>query len=100
VKNILIGLCVLIALLGQPFSAAAAVLSKVEQLGKSIFFDATLSAPPGQSCATCHHPDAGWTGLDSGINAGTAVYPGAVNSRFGNRKQCQRSHPAIDRRNP
>jgi cytochrome c peroxidase len=87
VKNLLLGLSLFLVLLGLPaISAAGAALSKVEQLGKSIFFDAALSAPSGQSCSTCHHPDAGWTGLDSEINAGTAVYPGAVKSRFGNRK--------------
>lgn len=29
-------------------------------LGKAIFFDANLSLPPGQSCATCHDPAAGF----------------------------------------
>ncbi len=58
----------------------------IENLGKLIFFDASLSDPPGQSCATCHNPAAGWTGADSSINDQTAVYPGAVSTRFGNRK--------------
>lgn len=27
------------------------------QLGQKLFFDATLSTPPGQSCASCHDPN-------------------------------------------
>jgi len=61
-------------------------LSKLESLGKKLFFDANLSSPPGQSCATCHAPSAGWTGPDSAINIKGAVYEGALKGRFGNRK--------------
>jgi len=67
-------------------TATAQTLSPVEQLGKALFFDPNLSTPPGQSCATCHAPEAGFTGPDSAINAGQAVYPGAVHVRAGNRK--------------
>ena len=55
-------------------------------LGKLIFFDENLSQPRGQSCASCHDPDVGFTAPDSSINAKGAVMPGAVHSRFGNRK--------------
>jgi len=61
-------------------------LTNKEQLGKAIFFDANLSTPTGQSCATCHGPDVGFTGPSSVINNTTVVYPGAVPTRFGNRK--------------
>ena len=61
-------------------------LTPVETLGKALYFDTNLSTPPGQSCATCHAPEAGFTGPDSKINLETAVYPGAVHTRFGNRK--------------
>ncbi len=61
-------------------------LSEKEQLGKMIFFDTNLSEPAGQSCATCHSPEVGFTGSSSEINNTTVVYPGAVNTRFGNRK--------------
>ncbi|MGR8953063.1 MAG: cytochrome c peroxidase [Gammaproteobacteria bacterium] len=40
----------------------AAELTPTEQLGKSIFFDETLSINQNQSCAACHAPDVGWTG--------------------------------------
>lgn len=61
-------------------------LSDLERLGKLIFFDESLSSPAGQSCATCHEPAAGWTGPRADINQAGSVYPGAVHSRFGNRK--------------
>ncbi len=61
-------------------------LTPVEELGKFLFFDTNLSSPPGQSCAACHAPEVGFTGPDSDINLSTVVYPGAVHTRFGNRK--------------
>lgn len=61
-------------------------LSPIESLGKRLFFDTSLSTPPGQSCASCHTPEAGWSGPDSQINDAGAVYPGAVYTRFGNRR--------------
>lgn len=67
------------AFAGQP-------LTPLEELGKALFFDANLSTPPGQSCAACHAPEVGFTGPDSAINSGQAVYPGAVHTRAGNRK--------------
>ena len=61
-------------------------LTPKQELGRFLFFDTNLSDPPGQSCAVCHGPSVGWTGPDSAINAGGAVYEGAVLGRFGNRK--------------
>ena len=58
----------------------------LQQLGKLIYFDENLSSPAGQSCATCHAPEAGWTGPESKINKAGSVYPGAIETRFGNRK--------------
>jgi cytochrome c peroxidase len=63
---------------------------QLAMLGRMIFFDTNLSAPPGQSCASCHDPETGFTGPDSEVNATTAVYPGAASQpgspKFGNRK--------------
>ena len=39
-----------------------------ETLGKLIFFDENLSLNSNQSCATCHAPEAGWTGPTSFIS--------------------------------
>jgi cytochrome c peroxidase len=61
-------------------------LTRQERLGKRLFFDDNLSEPKGQSCAFCHDPAVGFTGPTSVINATIAVYPGAVPTRFGNRK--------------
>jgi cytochrome c peroxidase len=61
-------------------------LTKKELLGKKLFFDTNLSSPPGQDCAFCHGPEAGWTGPVEEINKAGAVYEGAVTGRFGNRK--------------
>jgi cytochrome c peroxidase len=61
-------------------------LTPQEQLGKSIFFDENLSVNANQSCASCHGPEAGWTGPDENINAAGSVYEGSIPGRFGNRK--------------
>jgi len=61
-------------------------LTSNEALGKKLFFDQNLSVNSNQSCATCHAPEVGFSGPDSGLNSGKSVYPGAVPTRFGNRK--------------
>jgi cytochrome c peroxidase len=58
----------------------------MQLLGEKLFFDRTLSEPEGQSCASCHGPEVGWTGPDESVNKTGGVYSGAVNVRFGNRK--------------
>jgi cytochrome c peroxidase len=71
------------------FSTGAAndvALSPIEELGKKIFFDMNLSSDGTVSCASCHSPEAGFTGPISDINAAEAVYPGSVDTRSGNRK--------------
>jgi cytochrome c peroxidase len=55
-------------------------------LGKALFFDADLSVNGKQSCASCHGPEAGFAGPESAVNLETAVYHGAIETRFGNRK--------------
>ena len=49
----------------RSIGAASAVgsLSPKEELGKAIFFDENLSLNQNQSCASCHDPDFGFTGL-------------------------------------
>ena len=60
---------------------ADAGLTQKEQLGKLLFFDESLSAPEGQSCATCHDPAAGFA--DPLIEL--PVSRGAVHGLYGNR---------------
>jgi len=84
-KMFIVGLAVLILTVAGGI-AAANDLAPIEQLGKALFFDPNLSTPPGQSCATCHAPEVGFTGPDSYINETQAIYPGVVHTRTGNRK--------------
>ena len=67
-------------------AVAQPTLTPLEELGKRLYFDTNLSSPAGQSCATCHAPEVGFTGPDSDINATQSVYPGALDTRFGNRR--------------
>lgn len=84
-KSISILACSTIVLLtAASFSAYG--LTSEEQLGKSIFFDNTLSIDGNQACAACHGPEVGFTGPTEIINTHGAVYEGSVSGRFGNRK--------------
>jgi cytochrome c peroxidase len=60
-------------------------LDPMAQLGKNIFFD-KISQPINMSCATCHAPEYGFTGPNSGQNVQSGIYRGAIAYRFGNRK--------------
>ncbi|MDH5425936.1 MAG: c-type cytochrome [Gammaproteobacteria bacterium] len=59
----------------------ASALNASEQLGKALFFDARLSSPAGQSCASCHSPEHGFSHPDSKL----ATAEGAAKGLFGNR---------------
>ncbi len=69
------------ALIGVYGSAVQAELSPQQLLGKFLFFDEDLSEPAGQSCASCHHPDAGFADPDTHLPVSEGVIPG----RFGGR---------------
>jgi len=85
-----------LALIAIPFSSAfGAALSPKEELGKAIFFDASLSEPAGQACASCHIPDAGFSGPASAHDGHGGVEPGAVEGRFANRKAPSVSYAAF-----
>jgi cytochrome c peroxidase len=61
-------------------------LTTVQQLGKDLLYDHTLSNPSGYACATCHIPSTGYTGPLSQVNANAGPQPGVVPGRFGRRK--------------
>jgi cytochrome c peroxidase len=62
-------------------------LTSVEQLGKDILYDHTLSDPPGYSCFTCHVPETGFASTSvSDVNALLGIMPGIIRGRFSNRK--------------
>jgi cytochrome c peroxidase len=54
-------------------------LAKIE-LGKAIFFDKSLSNPPGQSCGSCHAINSGFADPDHSMVSG-----GIADGLFGNR---------------
>ncbi len=74
------------AALASVGAAHADDLSPMEQLGKSLFFDANLSVNGNQPCAFCHDPGMGFTSPHGHFNAAGAVVMGSVDGRFGNRK--------------
>ena len=53
----------------------------VSALGRQLFFDTALSHPGGQSCATCHAPEAGFADPDPSL----PLSRGAISDRVGNR---------------
>jgi cytochrome c peroxidase len=55
-----------------PSAKAAAVPTAREELGRAIFFDETLSTPPGTSCASCHDPRRAFSG-NHGSSFGVAA---------------------------
>ena len=62
-------------------------LEPIEQLGKDIIFDNTLSNPSGYACFQCHAPTTGGTsGLSSVVNQGAGPQPGVVPGRSGPRR--------------
>ena len=61
-------------------------LTPVEQIGKFMLYDHTLSNPSGYACATCHIKSTGFTGPSSEINEFGGPMPGVVPGRSGPRK--------------
>ncbi|MDZ7584819.1 MAG: cytochrome-c peroxidase, partial [Thiobacillus sp.] len=51
------------------------------ELGRALFFDPSLSSPPGQSCATCHDANAAFTDPDRSLPVSKGVLPGRVGNR-------------------
>ncbi len=54
-------------------------------LGRLLFNDTSLSNPKGESCASCHAADTGFTFPNSKVNEIYGVGTGAVQGRFENR---------------
>ena len=47
---------------GESVAPDEAGLSRLELIGKRVFFDTSLSNPAGQSCGSCHDPQTGFSG--------------------------------------
>lgn len=74
-----------------PPLALAQDLTPLEQLGKVIYFDANLSEPAGQACASCHTPEAGFADPDQNLPVSEGVIPG----RFGGRNSPSSSYASF-----
>lgn len=71
----------LLALSSSPAPAAEDIAALKAKLGKSLFFDANLSNPAGQSCASCHDPDHAFTDPDQNVPTSEGVLPELKGSR-------------------
>jgi cytochrome c peroxidase len=66
-------------------------LTPMEELGKALFFDTTLSTPPGQACVDCHAPETGFANPDANLPVSRGVHP----DRFGNRNDLPAAYAAF-----
>src|SRR5437868_11220608 len=89
-RSVLAGCLLAIGVAGcadEPNGATAADekdLSRLELVGKRVFFDTAISNPPGQSCGSCHDPATGFSGNFGGATgvplAADRVTPGLRNT--------------------
>ncbi len=70
---------------------SAQSLTPLERLGKRLYFDTNLSKPSGQSCASCHAPEAGFADPDRFL----PVSQGAILWRVGNRNSPTSAYAAF-----
>lgn len=88
-------LTLLLAGCGGSSSSDVAATSTIDAtaqaaLGEKLYSDTNLSNPPGQSCAICHLPTAGFADPDSA----QPTSEGAITGRFGNRNSPTASYAA------
>ena len=84
-------LAILTLFFTQPAPATETVLTPKQRLGKLLFFDPRLSHPDGQSCATCHAPETGFTDPDKSRPVSKGVFP----DRLGNRNSPSAAYMAF-----
>ncbi len=70
--------------------SSGAEFSQKEAMGKLMFFDPMLSTPPGQSCAHCHSPGAGFGDPGQLLPVSRGAHP----DRFGNRNDLTAAYAA------
>ena len=80
-----------VALLLTNAAAQTTPLSTKERLGKLLFFDQSLSTPPGQACAACHAPEAAFADPDLDLPVSRGARPG----RYGNRNDMTVAYSAF-----
>ena len=72
-------------------NAVESNLNIKEQLGKLLFFEKSLSTPPGQACSDCHAPEVAFADPDTEL----PVSRGAHSDRYGNRNDMTVSYSAF-----
>jgi len=71
--------------------ALDSALTTKERLGKLLFFEKSLSTPPGQACSNCHEPEVAFSDPDRGL----PVSKGARPDRYGNRNDMPVAYAAF-----
>ena len=72
-------------------NALESSLNTKEQLGKLLFFEISLSTPPGQACSNCHAPEVAFADPETEL----PVSRGAHSDRYGNRNDMTVSYSAF-----
>lgn len=72
-------------------AAVDSTLNKKEYLGKLLFFEKTLSTPPGQACSDCHAPEVAFADPLSELPVSRGARPGL----YGNRNDLTISYSAF-----
>jgi cytochrome c peroxidase len=97
-----LAICILVACkdsqndhsLGERSRTSAVVndstLDTKERLGKLLFFETSLSTPPGQACSACHSPEVAFADPASGLPVSKGARPGT----YGNRNDMTISYAA------
>jgi cytochrome c peroxidase len=67
------------------------IYSTKEYLGKLLFFEKSLSTPPGQSCSDCHSPEVAFADPETEL----PVSRGAYSDRYGSRNDMTISYSAF-----
>jgi cytochrome c peroxidase len=76
---VLVSLLLTLVFVGQGLAQNG--LTPMEELGRFLYFDENLSEPAGQSCASCHLPEAGFVDPDKGLPVSEGVIPGLFGGR-------------------
>jgi cytochrome c peroxidase len=64
-----------------PPRPSAATLSDKERLGKRLFFEKSLSTPPGQACSACHDPGRAFADPNPALPVSRGAHPGLYGNR-------------------
>ena len=76
---------------GTSAVSVAPYFSPKERLGKLLFFERSLSTPPGQACSNCHAPQVAFADPETEL----PVSRGALPFRYGNRNDMTVSYSAF-----